>query len=426
MSFATVGRLPKGHDDQEDDEVNMTRIAYYFSLFPALTTSFVQYQVRATGELGLDFILAANRKPGPGQYHPQDEDLRERTFYLTPVRPLSYLTANFKSLARSPRCYLSALKLALKLHDEYPWQVATNLAHAAGAAVLAQHLTARGVRHVHIHFAYGAAEVAIFLDALSGISYSISIHGSDVLLENTLLKEKLLRARFIVSNCDFHITRLRRLYPQLEHQRFYVVPGGLDLQTGPWSKVEPAETDMPLRILHIGRLAPVKAQEDLIDACARLRDQGRQFRCLIVGDGPRRLELEDMIKALNLQDCVELIGARFEADIVKLYEWAHVLVLSSRSEGTPMVIIEAMAKGRPVVVPDITGIPEMVVDGRTGYLFPSGDVESLAAKLTRFIEAPDSIVRMGIEGRRRAEDLFDLTRNAEMLSSIFECELPRN
>ena len=401
------------------------RLAYYFSQFPLLTTSFVQYQVRATGALGLDFILVANRKPGPGQYHPHDEDLRERAFTLTPVRVGPYLAANARALVRSPRSYWKALKLALKLHENSPWQVAKNFAHVAGAAVLAEHLAERGVKHVHIHFAWGAAEVAIFLDVLSGITYSLSIHGSDVLLANPLLKEKLVRARFIISNCDFHVARLLRLHPELERRNFHVVPGGLDLQTGPWSRVEPVETGMPLRILHIGRLVPVKAQEDLIEACAGLRDAGRPFRCRIVGDGPRQAELEGLIRARNLGDCVELVGPLFEADVRELYAWAHVVVLSSRSEGTPMVIIEAMAKGRPVVVPDIGGIPEMVKDGRTGYLFPPGNVEALVEKLARFIREPDSIKKMGAEGRRRGEELFDLTRNAAKLTSIFERELPR-
>jgi glycosyltransferase involved in cell wall biosynthesis len=149
------------------------------------------------------------------------------------------------------------------------------LVHLVGAAALAEHLLARQVPHVHVHFAYGAAEVALFLEALCGLPYSLSIHGSDVLLENPLIEEKLRRARFIVSNCHFHVENLRRRFPSLAQQRFYVVPGGLDLQAPPWFRSEPPGTDLPLRILHIGRLVPVKAQEVLILALASLRDQGR-------------------------------------------------------------------------------------------------------------------------------------------------------
>jgi len=402
----------------------MTHLAYYFSTFPALTTTFAQYQVRATAKLGLKSILVANRAPGPHDFHPQDDDLRQQTFYLTPVQPWVYLQANLQSLKRWPGRYARTLSLALGLHDHSPGQVLKNLAHLVGAAALAHHLRTRQVPHVHVHFAYGAAEVALFLEALCGLPYSLTIHGSDVLLDNPLLEEKLRRARFIVSNCQFHIDNLRRRFSSLAQQRFYVVPGGLDFETPSWSRPEPAVIDLPLRILHIGRLMPVKSQELLILALASLRDQGRDFHCRIVGDGPLRAELQNLVQTLHLQDRIQLLGARFQEEVARLYEWCQVLVLSSRSEGTPMVIIEAMAKGRAVIAPRLTAIPEMVAEGHTGYLFRPGDAEDLAHQLSRLMSHPEDLVRLGLEGRRRALELFDLNCNARKLMAVFARELP--
>ena len=402
----------------------MAHLAYYFSTFPALTTTFAQHQVRATAELGLEFALVANRRPGPRDFHPHDDDLRQRTFYLTPASPWAYLRANLRSLSRWPGRYAGALPLVLRLRDHSPRQPLKNLIHLAGAAFLAQYLLARQVPHVHVHFAYGAAEVALFLEALCGLPYSLSIHGSDVLLDNPLLEEKLRRARFIVSNCRFHVENLCRRFPSLAPQRFYVVPGGLDLQTPPWSSPQPPGTDLPLRILHIGRLAPVKAQEVLILALARLRDQGRDFRCRIAGGGPLRAELQDLIQSLYLQDRIQLLGACFQDEVTTLYDWCQALVLSSRSEGTPMVIIEAMAKARPVIAPCLTAIPEMVTEGHTGYLFRPGDVEDLARQISRLMSRPEDLVRLGREGRRRALELFDLNRNSRKLMAVFARELP--
>jgi glycosyltransferase involved in cell wall biosynthesis len=181
---------------------------------------------------------------------------------------------------------------------------------------------------------------------------------------------------------------------------------------------------LPLRILHIGRLVPVKAQEGLILALANLRDQGRDFRCRIVGDGPLRTELQNLIQSLRLQDRIQLLGACFQAEVTRLYDWCQVLVLSSRSEGTPMVIIEAMAKARPVIAPRLTAIPEMVAEGQTGYLFRPGDAEDLARQLSRLMAQPQDLVRLGLEGRRQALELFDLSRNARKLMAVFARELP--
>jgi glycosyltransferase involved in cell wall biosynthesis len=129
--------------------------------------------------------------------------------------------------------------------------------------------------------------------------------------------------------------------------------------------------------------------------------------------------LQYLIQSLHLQDHIQLLGACFQEEVARLYDWCQVLVLSSRSEGTPMVIIEAMAKARPVISPRLTAIPEMVAEGQTGYLFRPGDAEDLARQLSRLMAQPEDLVRLGLEGRRRAVKLFDLNRNARKLMAVF-------
>jgi colanic acid/amylovoran biosynthesis glycosyltransferase len=402
----------------------MPGIAYLSSTFPALSTTFVQHEVRILETLDLKIVLTANRAPDPGRYHPEDDDLIGRTFYLTPVNPFRYLKANLSFFIKSPRRYLTAIKQALALKDDYPWQRTRNLAQLAGAAVLAGYLTDKSVIHVHVHFAFGAASVALLLKTLTGIPYSLTIHGSDVLLPRPLTEEKLKQAKFVVSNCQFHINNLRKRFPSLDKQRFYVIRIGLDLQAKPWSQMKPYEKDPDLHILNIARLERVKAQDILIRACARLQNMGVGFHCRIVGDGPGKKELEKLIKQSSLEDKVELLGPRFQDEIIKLYGWSHVLVLSSLSEGTPMTVIEAMAQARPVIVPNITALPEMVVEGKTGYLFKKASHEDLAIKLRSLAGKPELIRRLGIEGRKKAEELFDLTVNARHLMAVFDREIP--
>jgi glycosyltransferase involved in cell wall biosynthesis len=143
-----------------------------------------------------------------------------------------------------------------------------------------------------------------------------------------------------------------------------------------------------------------------------------------VGDGPRKRELEKLIKKSGLEDSVELLGARFQDEIIELYGWSHVLVLSSLSEGTPMTVIEAMAQARPVIVPNMTALPEMVVEGESGYLFKKASHEDLAMKLKDLAANPELVKRLGMEGRKKAEELFDLIVNARHLKAIFEREIP--
>lgn len=401
----------------------MAKIAYFFSTFPALSTTFVQHQVAATQRLGLDAVLISTRPPAPDGYHPQDDHFYRKTCYLSRLSLKRYVISNIKALCTSPLRYLKGCLLALRLTDDFPWQRLKNLMHLIGAAVLTDILRKNDVIHLHVHFAFGAASIAIFTGILANTTYSMTIHGSDVLLKRPLTEEKLKRAEFIISNCRFHIENLKNRYPALKHQRFYVVRGGLCTTSGPWALPAPIDRTPPLRILHVARLEPVKAQGILIRACAVLKADAISFRLKIAGDGPMRKELEALVKELELSEYVELLGRCYQDQVIELYEWSQVVVLSSLSEGTPMTVIEAMAKGRPVVVPDITALPEMVVQGESGFLFPAGSHQDLAEYLKQMAESPDLPGRMGQHARKHAEKLFDLDQNAKQLIAIFGNEL---
>jgi len=402
----------------------MPPLAYYFSTFPAWSETFVCSQVQATGDLGLAFLLVANRRPPARHLFPGDLPLVDRTHYLTPVRPGDYLKANARLLTNSQGRYLRAWQEAWRLAHHSPGQLAANFRHLAGAAYLKRILESHQVRHVHVHYAFGAAAVALFLDRLRAIPYSLSIHGSDVLLENPLLEAKLARARFVVSNCRYHIDHLRQRFPPLERQRFYLVRGGIDLDSPFWSWRRPAKSRQPLRLLHVARLAPVKGQDLLLKACARLTEMGVKWECRIVGEGPERPRLEHLIRTLGLEDRVSLLGVRPQPEVARLYDWAQVVVLSSRSEGTPMTVIEAMAKGRPVVAPRLTALPEMILDGVTGWLFRPGDASDLARKLETFSANPQLIQDMGPAGRERAQEFYNLIPNAKRFLNVLAQEVP--
>ena len=402
----------------------MAHIAYLFSTFPALSTTFVHQQVSATLDQSLEAMLFSTRPPKPGGFHPQDEHFYNDTIYLSKISLLDYLIKIVKTLISSPVSYIKAVLLAFQLNDAFPWQRARNIIHLIGATVLTDILKKNNITHIHVHYAYGAAGVAMFSNVLSGITYSVSIHGSDVLLPCPLVEEKLKRSKFIVSNCDFHINNLRKRYFSLKYKPFYIVRGGLDLNSVAWGTSSLPIFKGKLNILHVARLEPVKAQDLIIKACADLKKKSVKFLCKIAGDGPERESLENLIREMDLSENVKLLGQCYQDEVVKLYEWSHVVVLSSLSEGTPMTVIEAMAKGRPVVVPEITALPEMVKNGENGFRFNKGSHEELASALSSFFKNPEIIETMGGNGRRFAEKSFDLKKNASLLMNILGKEIP--
>jgi len=134
-------------------------------------------------------------------------------------------------------------------------------------------------------------------------------------------------------------------------------------------------------LLAVGRLHAVKDHAFLVDACARLQRLNLHFKCLIAGEGPERSHLESLIRQDGLEGQVALLGHVAREEISSLYDRADVVVLTSRSEGIPLVLMEAMARGRIVVAPAITGISELVIPGKTGFLYEAGSLDDFVYRL---------------------------------------------
>jgi glycosyltransferase involved in cell wall biosynthesis len=172
-------------------------------------------------------------------------------------------------------------------------------------------------------------------------------------------------------------------------------------------------------VLSVTRLAPPKDAGTLLGALAEL--DGTPFRARLVGDGRDRVDVERELERLGLDGRVELLGER--DDVPELLAGSDVFVLSSRAEGMPLAILEAMAAGLPVVASDVGGIGELVVDGETGVLVRPGDRDALAAALERVAGDGALRKRMGAAARARAEALFDLPRFLEAHAALYEREL---
>jgi glycosyltransferase involved in cell wall biosynthesis len=174
------------------------------------------------------------------------------------------------------------------------------------------------------------------------------------------------------------------------------------------------------RIVSVGRFKYPKDFATLIEAFARLDPN---FRAALVGDGPERAAIEAAVRRHGLAERVELLGER--ADVPALLAESDVFVLSSRSEGLPVSVLEAMAARLPVVATAVGGLPELVVEGQTGYLVSPGDPGALAAALRPLLADRDLRSRLGDAGRARVEERFDLTRFRHAHLDLYRRELER-
>jgi glycosyltransferase involved in cell wall biosynthesis len=212
--------------------------------------------------------------------------------------------------------------------------------------------------------------------------------------------------------------------------RFRVVPLGLDLEPflscetlrGELHEELSIPGDCPL-VGIVARLVPIKAHEVFLEAARRLIGEWPAARFLIIGDGERRAELEALSERLGLAGRTHFLGWRRDLD--RVYADLDVVVLTSRNEGSPLSLIEAMAAARPVVATRVGGVPDVVVDGVTGHLVPADDAPAVAAAVGGLLRAPDLRRAMGGASRRRAYPAFSARRLVADVERLYEELLAR-
>jgi glycosyltransferase involved in cell wall biosynthesis len=275
-----------------------------------------------------------------------------------------------------------------------------------------------GVTHVHAHFSTNSATVAFLARRLGGPSYSFTVHGPDELplMPANGILPKLRSASFAAAITDYTRGEILKVVPKAEAGKVHVVRCGLDL-----SRFDPAPAvrDENRRLACVGRLCPQKAQTELVAAIAALKDDYPDMRLVLIGDGETRSEIESLIARHGLQEMVHLHGWGTGEEVRAEIARSRALVLPSHAEGLPIVIMEAMALGRPVISTCIAGIPELL-DAECGWIVKPGDHDALVRSLDACLSAsPEELSRLGREGRRRIERKHDQAANAAELRGLF-------
>jgi glycosyltransferase involved in cell wall biosynthesis len=255
------------------------------------------------------------------------------------------------------------------------------LLHTWLGACYAVRLQNSRVDHIHVHHGYFGSWIAMVAARLLGISYSLTLHGSDLLVNGAYLDAKLKDCQFCVTISEFNRRYILERFPAIGPEKVVVSRLGVDVPEHAEFSRSAGRARRRFTLLAVGRLHAVKDHAFLVRACARLRDHGLDFECAIAGEGPERKRLERLIVENQLQTHLTLLGHVPSEHLDPLYRRADVVVLTSRSEGIPLVLMEAMVRGRIVLAPAITGIPELVLPGRTGFLYAPGQLGDFVARL---------------------------------------------
>ena len=387
-------------------------VVFVCSVFPSLSETFIYDQFRSLRAAGLKFDIVSNHKPREEQVHPRMRDILPEVGYLCDAGLSEILAAHLHALAKHPLRYLRALIRAPFNKDS----LLITLSHITGAVILLRRFSHYPELHLHAHFTYGAASVAMWANRLAGAPYSLTLHGSDLIFDNPPgLKEKLVGAEALVSISQYNADFLKENFPCIKPQKLAIIPMGIP----PLESVPPRPPrGQILRLLTVGRLSDQKAQHILVDACALLFSRGIKFHCDIVGDGEKRTFLETRIRELAIEADVNLLGPRFHHEVLALYAKTDLFVLCSIAEGQPIVLMEAMRAGVPLVTSAIAAIPELVQDA--GMLVPPNDPKALADAIQRFADHLVDTERMTARGREIISSQYDLKTNNRRFKAFLE------
>ena len=285
----------------------------------------------------------------------------------------------------------------------------------------------RGGRVVHLHSSSGPSflrKLTFFLAArLLGCRTIFHLHSGGFLdyyrganpVVRWWIRHVLRSADRVVVLTDSWRTRIRDLAGPGVDPR--VIGNPIDIREFE-PRAEVARGNRPLRLIYLGVLIQAKGVYDLVESIARLAADGVEVQATLAGD--REIEqVRQAARTRGVADRVELPGWVGKEKKLELLRTADVLVLPSYKEGLPLCVLEAMAAGLPVVCSAVGGLPDLVIDGSNGLLFPAGDVAALTDRLARMVKDEALRLRMSEANRRRIRDEFESERVADLVGGLY-------
>ncbi|WP_017719099.1 glycosyltransferase family 4 protein [Kamptonema formosum] len=400
-------------------------VAYLVNQYPKVSHSFIRREIAGLETHGIRVGRFSIRYGGANLADGADVAELQKTRTVLGVGIAGLLRGVLRTVTARPAQFLKALRLALKTGWRSDRGVALHLAYLAEACVLLRWLSDAGADHLHAHFGTNSAAVAMLVTELGGPPYSFTVHGPEEFDRPQLLalREKVERASFAVTVSEFGRSQLYRWCNYKDWSKIHIIHCGADEQF-----LAAPHTPVPVepRLVSVGRLDVQKGYPILLEAASRLAAQGLPFQLVLVGDGPMRAELEAQIARLGLQKRVEILGWASGERVRQEILAARAMVLPSLAEGLPVVLMEALALGRPAISTCVAGIPELIEPGVSGWLVPAGSVEALAdAMSAACCEPVEKLEQMGKRGAERVAKQHNAAVEAGKLAALFRASIDR-
>lgn len=403
-------------------------IAYLNTQYPSLSHTFIEREIRQLRRLGVAIEPFSIRPPGPlGTLGGHHAAAASETTVLFESRT-GLLSAAAGGLMSCPFSTIRALWHSQRLSPPGLRQRLLHAVYAIEAVRLSRRLRLRGIRHVHVHMANNGAAVALLATLCDpSLTYSLSIHGSAEFfqVDSLTVRAKVEGALFTRCISNFCRAQIMTFCSEERWPDLHVVHCGIDLaEFAPPSHPSPSPhthtTPGPLRLVTVGRLHSIKAYPLLVRACKSLGDSGIDWTLDMIGEGSQRGAIEQAARSCGVHDRVRLLGPVAPEDLRARFAGYDAMVVSSFMEGVPVVLMEAMASGLPVLATGVGGVPELVTHAVSGVIVPPGSADSLADGLKQLAMRRSDFHDMGKAGRAAIAEHFSIEQTAQGMKSLFD------
>jgi len=400
---------------------DMNRIAYITVKAPFGTQeTFILTEMLALRDKGADILIIPRDRPDE-LFHKEAEPLLENTI-STPWLNMNIAKGFITFICRKPGSFIKILNnIAFKSRNLKT--ALKNLIVFPKAIYLSAVLKDASVSHIHAHWASTPSTMAYVISEVTGIPWSFTAHRGDI-TEDNILKKKCASASFVRTIDEGGRRDLSGIInDRTLEEKILTVHMGVEVAGNVRRPAMPQEV---FTILCPANFVPKKGHRYLMECCRILSDKGVRFRCLIAGDGPLEDELKGMAEGLSAGCDVRFLGRLPHERLLGLYAEGEVdaVVLPSIvtedgvKEGIPVALLEAMSYGIPVISTSTGGIPEVLGDG-SGIMVKEKDADSLAQVIERLIRDPDYCNRLGMRGRKKIEEFFNVSLISERLLELF-------
>lgn len=395
------------------------KLAYLTPQYPKVSHTFIRRELKALEALG-HTVQPISIRPAEAATVVDAADEAEigRTEVLL-SRPARLATSVLAEFVRRPLRSASVLMEAIRVGLASGSGFVRPIAYFVEACVLASLCREQGIEHVHVHFGTNGATVALLARRLGGAPFSVAIHGPDEwdAPERHLIREKIAEGAFTTVISSYARAQAKRWSATEHWPRLHEIHCTVDEAF--FAEASPIPDGDERVFVCVGRLTAQKGPLLLIDAMARLLEEGAPARLVLAGGGELEDEVRARIAAHGIGDRVRVTGWIDERAVRRELAAAHCLVLPSFAEGLPVVIMEALALQRPVLSTYVAGIPELVRPGENGWLIPAGDVDAIVRALREIAKTPvDTLRRMGEAGAEVVRERHTVSAEAKKLSAL--------